>query len=67
MQIFQDPSAMMQQLLTMQRPLTLGSYKHETDCEYTLIIVVIVISKILGANHIEDTKMMSYLHDVLVT
>ncbi|XP_013778977.1 YEATS domain-containing protein 4-like isoform X1 [Limulus polyphemus] len=31
--IFQDPSAMMQQLLTSTRQLTLGPYKHETDFE----------------------------------
>lgn len=31
--IFQDPSAMMQQLLTSSRQLTLGPYKHETDFE----------------------------------
>ncbi|XP_023211406.1 YEATS domain-containing protein 4-like [Centruroides sculpturatus] len=31
--IFQDPSAMMQQLLTSCRQLTLGPYKHETDFE----------------------------------
>ncbi|XP_070785131.1 YEATS domain-containing protein 4 isoform X2 [Enoplosus armatus] len=29
--IFQDPSAMMQQLLTTSRQLTLGAYKHETE------------------------------------
>ncbi|KAI2566958.1 YEATS4 isoform 4, partial [Pan troglodytes] len=28
--IFQDPTAMMQQLLTTSRQLTLGAYKHET-------------------------------------
>lgn len=33
-QVFQDPSAMLQHLLTTQRPLTLGAYKHENDCEY---------------------------------
>ncbi|KAG9339939.1 hypothetical protein JZ751_022254 [Albula glossodonta] len=32
--IFQDPTAMMQQLLTTSRQLTLGAYKHETECEY---------------------------------
>ncbi|KAI1291767.1 YEATS domain-containing protein 4 [Halotydeus destructor] len=31
--IFQDPSAMMNQLLTNTRQLTLGSYKHEVDFE----------------------------------
>ncbi|XP_067133706.1 YEATS domain-containing protein 4 [Centruroides vittatus] len=31
--IFQDPSAMMQQLLTSCRQLTLAPYKHETDFE----------------------------------
>ncbi|KAK2167294.1 hypothetical protein LSH36_30g09016 [Paralvinella palmiformis] len=31
--IFQDPSAMLQQLLTAPRPLTMGVYKHETDFE----------------------------------
>lgn len=31
--VFQDPSSMMQQLLTNTRPLTLGTYKHETDFE----------------------------------
>lgn len=34
-QIFQDPTAMMQQLLTTSRQLTLGAYKHETECTYT--------------------------------
>uniref|UniRef100_UPI00358EDC67 YEATS domain-containing protein 4-like isoform X2 n=1 Tax=Myxine glutinosa TaxID=7769 RepID=UPI00358EDC67 len=29
--IFQDPTAMMQQLLMMSRQLTLGPHKHETD------------------------------------
>ncbi|XP_055115021.1 YEATS domain-containing protein 4-like isoform X2 [Symphalangus syndactylus] len=29
--IFQDPTAMMQQLLTASRQLTLGAYKHETE------------------------------------
>ncbi|XP_072829518.1 YEATS domain-containing protein 4-like isoform X1 [Vicugna pacos] len=29
--IFQDPTAMMQQLLTTSRQLTLGAYKHETE------------------------------------
>ncbi|XP_024118082.1 YEATS domain-containing protein 4, partial [Oryzias melastigma] len=29
--IFQDPTAMMQQLLTSSRQLTLGAYKHETE------------------------------------
>jgi len=31
--IFQDPSAMMNQLLTNTRQLTLGAYRHETDFE----------------------------------
>ncbi|KAK2191232.1 hypothetical protein NP493_55g05010 [Ridgeia piscesae] len=31
--VFQDPSAMLQHLLTTQRPLTLGAYKHENDFE----------------------------------
>lgn len=31
--IFQDPSVMMQQLLTSTRQLTLSSYRHETDFE----------------------------------
>lgn len=31
--IFQDPTAMMQQLLTTSRQLTLGAYKHETECK----------------------------------
>uniref|UniRef100_A0A8C7HZP3 YEATS domain containing 4 n=1 Tax=Oncorhynchus kisutch TaxID=8019 RepID=A0A8C7HZP3_ONCKI len=30
-QIFQDPTAMMQQLLSTSRQLTLGAYKHETE------------------------------------
>lgn len=33
LQIFQDPTAMMQQLLNTTRQLTLGPYKHETECE----------------------------------
>lgn len=32
--IFQDPSAMMRQLLTNTRQLTLGEYTHDTDCEF---------------------------------
>lgn len=36
-QIFQDPTAMMQQLLTTSRQLTLGAYKHETECMYSYI------------------------------
>ena len=31
--IFQEPSAMMHQLLANPRQLTLGEYKHETDCK----------------------------------
>ncbi|XP_074655607.1 YEATS domain-containing protein 4-like [Tubulanus polymorphus] len=31
--VFQEPSALMQQLLTSSRALTLGAYKHETDFE----------------------------------
>nr|XP_010970315.2 YEATS domain-containing protein 4-like [Camelus bactrianus] len=31
--IFQDPTAMMQQLLTTSRQLTLGAYKHETESD----------------------------------
>ena len=38
LQIFQDPSAMLQQLLTSPRPMTLGAYKHETDCELSSLI-----------------------------
>ncbi|KAF6122691.1 YEATS domain containing 4 [Phyllostomus discolor] len=34
--IFQDPTAMMQQLLTTSRQLTLGAYKHETECPASL-------------------------------
>ncbi|XP_076315308.1 YEATS domain-containing protein 4 Gas41 isoform X1 [Tachypleus tridentatus] len=38
--IFQDPSAMMQQLLTSTRQLTLGPYKHETDYLFFYLILV---------------------------
>lgn len=31
--VFQDPSTMMQHLLVQQRPLTIGTYLHETDFE----------------------------------
>lgn len=31
--VFQDPTAMMQQLLTNTRPISLGTYKHDTDFE----------------------------------
>ncbi|MCL4148102.1 UNVERIFIED_CONTAM: hypothetical protein GTU68_052541 [Idotea baltica] len=31
--LFQDPSALMQQLLTNSRPLTIGQYSHNTDFE----------------------------------
>lgn len=32
--LFQDPSALMEQLLTNSRPLTIGQYTHHTDCKY---------------------------------
>lgn len=31
--VFQDPTAMMQQLLNSSRPVAIGAYKHETDFE----------------------------------
>ncbi|XP_022279903.1 YEATS domain-containing protein 4 isoform X3 [Canis lupus familiaris] len=34
--IFQDPTAMMQQLLTTSRQLTLGAYKHETESLFAI-------------------------------
>lgn len=34
--IFQDPTALMQQLLSSTKPLTLGAWRHETDCEYKI-------------------------------
>lgn len=30
---------MMQQLLTTSRQLTLGAYKHETECEYQEFLI----------------------------
>lgn len=42
-QIFSEPSAMMQQLLTSTRQLTLGPYKHECDCEFARPYVVLVM------------------------
>lgn len=45
--IFQDPSAMMRQLLTNTRQLTLGEYTHDTDCEFwakTMLIGVLLLS-----------------------
>jgi len=48
--IFQDPSAMMQQLLTNTRQLTICSYRHETDFdekrEKTLNTILSVKSKV---------------------
>ena len=34
-QVFQDPTSSMQQMLSNVRPICVGVYKHETDCEYT--------------------------------
>ena len=34
-QVFQDPTSSMQQMLSNIRPICVGVYKHETDCEYT--------------------------------
>lgn len=31
--VFQDPTALMQNLLTNTRQLTVGPWKHETDCK----------------------------------
>lgn len=52
-QIFQDPTAMMQQLLTTSRQLTLGAYKHETECKILRSMraqctVLVVFNNIVG-------------------
>ncbi|XP_071532658.1 YEATS domain-containing protein 4 isoform X2 [Panulirus ornatus] len=56
--IFQDPSAMMRQLLTNTRQLTLGEYKHDTDFEdkkeKTLKNLLIAKEKI--TNEIQDLR-----------
>ncbi|XP_045645568.1 YEATS domain-containing protein 4 isoform X1 [Ursus americanus] len=44
--IFQDPTAMMQQLLTTSRQLTLGAYKHET--EYLSCLLSRLLQGLLG-------------------
>ncbi|VDI61666.1 YEATS domain-containing protein 4 [Mytilus galloprovincialis] len=31
--VFQDPTVMMQNILQSLRPISMGSYKHETDCK----------------------------------
>ncbi|XP_015783472.1 YEATS domain-containing protein 4-like [Tetranychus urticae] len=56
--IFQDPSAMMQQLLTNTRQLTIGPYKHETDFEdkKTKTIASIQSAKIKVKSEIEELK-----------
>lgn len=33
--VFQDPTALMQHLLNNGRPITLGVWRHNTDCRYT--------------------------------
>lgn len=32
--VFQDPTALMQHLLNSNRPITLGAWRHNTDCKY---------------------------------
>ncbi|GAB5574024.1 YEATS domain-containing protein 4 isoform X1 [Prionailurus iriomotensis] len=49
--IFQDPTAMMQQLLTTSRQLTLGAYKHETELGFFALVfqtVLLPVSDILS-------------------
>ena len=36
--LFHDPSALMKQLLTTSRPLTICQYTHDTDCKYKIQI-----------------------------
>lgn len=36
--VFQDPTQLMQHLLSSTRPITLGAWKHETDCDYYFVI-----------------------------
>lgn len=33
--VFQDPTALMQHLLSSNRPMTLGAWRHNTDCLYS--------------------------------
>lgn len=35
--VFQDPTALMQHLLNSSRPMTLGVWRHNTDCLYNSI------------------------------
>ncbi|XP_051172263.1 YEATS domain-containing protein 4 [Leptopilina boulardi] len=50
--IFQDPTALMQQLLSSTKPLTLGAWRHETDFEakkeYTLKAIMEARNKVRG-------------------
>jgi YEATS domain-containing protein 4 len=36
--VFQDPTALMQTLLTTNHQLTTGAWKHDTDCKYCIFI-----------------------------
>ncbi|XP_043466727.1 YEATS domain-containing protein 4 [Leptopilina heterotoma] len=50
--IFQDPTALMQQLLSSTKPMTLGAWRHETDFEakkeYTLKAIMEARNKVRG-------------------
>lgn len=36
--VFQDPTALMQHLLSSSKPVTLGVWRHNTDCMYKSIL-----------------------------
>lgn len=38
--VFQEPTQLMQQLLTNVQPVTGGSWKHDTDCEYCFRVLM---------------------------
>lgn len=41
--IFQDPTALMQHLLSSTKPLTTGIWKHDTDCKYYTNAIILKI------------------------
>lgn len=40
--VFQDPTALMQHLLNSSRPMTLGVWRHNTDCLYNSTLFPII-------------------------
>ena len=53
--MFQDPTQVMQQMLTNVRPIMMGTYRHETDCNYLTSFIIYMMRLIYSLSNISIT------------